>query len=224
MESEEKNNIKEEIECRNCGAIIPKENMDFEKDIATCSFCGTSHRIHDSVTKHYTYTNVNIHHGTPHKSKSYFVNNHMSSRSKFAKVFATITAVFFISVIVLIFVTNIFAFSFVDHLFKGIMNDIEYNRTTTKIQTTSIKDVDPFDSAYGPYIYVTFYGFNKEGKLIVHIPDKYNQLTYTIDKQSNLSNGEQVTLTLGNTEAYPEYNFKKTTGTATVNGLLDKME
>lgn len=215
---EDKNNVKEEIECRNCGGIIPKENMDFNSDVATCPFCGTTCRIHDSITKHYTNTYININRGdagnSNELSKTVYINGQEA-------IVPTKKGYIFVLIFVgIICGTIAFSFISVSKIFDRTMD--EYEKSLTSTTTTvpiKVTDVNPFDPDAEEHITVDFYGLNGQGYLTIYMPSKYNKLTYTLDKSSNLSNGDTVTITLTNTEAYPEYNFTKITGTATVNGL-----
>ena len=215
---EDTNDVKEEIECRNCGGIIPKENMDFNNDVATCPFCGTTCRIHDSITRKYTNTYININRGdasSPNElSKKVYVNGQEA-------IVPTKKGYIFVLIFVAI-VCGTIAVSFISvgKIFDRTME--EYEKSLTSTTTTvpiKVTDVNPFDPDAEEHISVDFYGLNGQGYLTINMPAKYNKLTYTLDKSSNLSNGDTVTITLTNTEAYPEYNFTKLTGTATVNGL-----
>lgn len=217
------NDIKEEIECRNCGGNIPKENMDFENDVATCPFCGTSCRIHDSITKHYTKTNVYINHNVPYESgelgkQVHIVNKHDYTSNQHFFRFIYI----FMAVIFLLFITG---FIVISSIFDRAFDDYEKSlTTTTTVDANAVVDINPFDATAIDHISVDFLGVNGEGFAVINMPAKFSMLTYTLDKSSNLSNGDQITITLTNTEAYPEYNFTKVTGTATVNGLVNMME
>jgi len=221
---EDKNEVKEEIECRNCGGIIPKENMDFNNDVATCPFCGTTCRIHDSITKHYTNTYININRGdagnSNELSKKVYVNGQEAIvPTKKGYIFAII----FIAIVC---GTIVFSFLSVNKIFDQVMDEYEESKLTSTTTTVPIKvtDVNPFDPDAEEHITVDFYGLDGQGYLTINIPSKYNKLTYTLDKSDNLSNGDTVTITINNTEAYPEYNFTKITGTATVNGLGSVMQ
>ena len=223
---EDKNDIKEEIECRNCGGNIPKENMDFENDVATCPFCGTSCRIHDSITKHYTKTNIYINHDNSYGDNSngdvyFFGKNNKRNRDKVDKDIK-VFLIFFIVIILIIYT----GFAITSFIITNSLDNFEntYTTTTTTVDANAVVDINPFDATAIDHISVDFLGVNGEGFAVINMPAKFSMLTYTLDKSSNLSNGDQVTITLTNTEAYPEYNFTKVTGTATVNGLVNMME
>ena len=223
-----------ELECPNCGAKIKEEDIDESGERAKCPYCSTI--LDFQRPKVFVHTEHNTYYGKPIKlrknsdgeyeeidvssipsisiDKEAIDNVVNSPHAKaFSIVFLIIFGIIFISVIITSYIIFNKAFSTMDFASKN------FNQTTT----TTIVSVNPFNSSNGDYINVTFSGVNGNGVANVRIPSKYSDLTYTLSKNTNLSNGDEIEIVLSGMENYPNIKFTKTSGKAVVNGLSEPL-